>query len=343
MQDKNLGDDLFIKMLLDKYPNEQFVINFVEDKYKEILKGYNNVQIINGKSENFENIDINSYDGFIYIGGSIFMEGGKVYNLDEGCNQFMKKCKEQNKPFFYVSSNFGPYQTEEYFKLCKDTFKNCTDLCFRDIYSYDLFKDISSIRYAPDLVFDYEFEPINTKKNTIGITIIDLSIRKEKDKKEQYLKMMANNIMYYIDKGKEVYLFSYCEPEGDMKAINDITAILPNKYKDMVKVVSYDGNMDKFMEIYSSMEYNICLKFHAMILSYVFKQKFYVISYSKKIDNVIEELKLCNKENYCSLGDIKEDMIIKEDMFCEVNIENLNKIKEASKGQLLKVEEWINK
>ena len=37
-------------------------------------------------------------DAFIYIGGSIFMEGGKVYNLDEDCVNFIKKCKEKNKP-----------------------------------------------------------------------------------------------------------------------------------------------------------------------------------------------------------------------------------------------------
>ena len=34
-------------------------------------------------------------------------------------------------------------------------FKICTDICFRDKYSYNLFKDIENVRYAPDYAFSY--------------------------------------------------------------------------------------------------------------------------------------------------------------------------------------------
>ena len=119
--------------------------------------------------EDFEDIDMKNYDACIYIGGSIFMEGGKVYNLDESCLQFVKDCKVQNKPFYYISSNYGPYQTEQYFELSKKVFTNCTDLCFRDLYSYELFKDIKTIRYAPDLVFSYPIGEIKAEKDTVGI------------------------------------------------------------------------------------------------------------------------------------------------------------------------------
>ena len=40
------------------------------------------------------------------------------------------------------------------------------------------------------------------------------------------------------------------------------------------------------------MEYMICARFHAMILSTIAKQKMYVISYSNKITNVINDLEL---------------------------------------------------
>lgn len=339
---QNLGDDLFVKMILEKYPKEQFFINFVDEKYSKIIEKYNNVEIINKNKENFEEIDINLYDGFIYVGGSIFMEGGKVYNLDEGCNSFMKECKKNNKPFFYVSSNFGPYQTEEYFKLCQDTFKNCTDLCFRDLYSYNLFKDIESVRYAPDLAFSYDAGQIKIEKNSIGISVIDLRIRKEKYKETIYNQMMVNNIIKYIETGNKVYLFSFCKVEGDEESILRIKELLPNKYKESVEIVNYDGNIDEFMEIYKRMEYMICARFHAMVLSYVCKQKFYVMSYSKKIDNVIKELELCKEENYCNIEDISSDMMIEKSMFKEIDEDNLNKIKEESKKQLTKIDEWIN-
>lgn len=92
------------------------------------------------------------------------MEGGQVYNLDETCLEFTKKCKMLNRPFYYISSNYGPYQTQRYFDLSKKTFENCTDLCFRNKYSYELFKDINTIRYAPDVLFSYDIGECKKEK-----------------------------------------------------------------------------------------------------------------------------------------------------------------------------------
>lgn len=151
----NLGDDLFVYELLSRYPNDMFYINVKSKSFAKPFENCNNAIIEEVNDETFNYININKYDGFVYIGGSIFMEGGKVYNLDEGCCDFMEKCKKLNKPFFYISSNYGPYQTKDYFNLSRKTFKNCTDLCFRDKASYNLFSDIPSIRYAPDVAFGY--------------------------------------------------------------------------------------------------------------------------------------------------------------------------------------------
>ena len=52
------------------------------------------------------------------------------------------------------------------------------------------------------------------------------------------------------------------------------------------------GKIDEFIETYSKMEYMICTRFHSMVLSCIARQKIYIISYSDKIDNVINDLKL---------------------------------------------------
>jgi len=137
----NLGDDIFIKMLLEKYPEIDFYIkvkqyNFIEkmDKYKNL-----NILIGNDTDEELWKSQVDEYDGYVYIGGSIFMEGGKVYNLSPKFYDFVKRCKEKNIPFCYISCNYGPYETKEYFELSRQNFKTCTDICFRDKYSYNLF------------------------------------------------------------------------------------------------------------------------------------------------------------------------------------------------------------
>ena len=337
----NLGDDMFVMELLNRYPDVEFYVEVVEIKYAKAFEKKNNVKIIINENETFEKIDINQYDGYVYIGGSIFMEGGKVYNLDEGCLEFVKKCKILNKPFYYISSNYGPYQTEKYFNLSKETFKQCTDLCFRDQYSYNLFKDISTVRYAPDVLFSYEIAECKKEKDTIGISIIDLEIRENlRHKEDEYIQFLFNNINLYLQEGKNIYLFSFCNDEGDEKAIQKIlNKFKDSDYKNRITVVRYNENIEEFLAIYKKMEYMICQRFHSLVLSYICRQKFYAISYSKKICNIIKELNLCDK--YIKLEEITAQKIITLEDFYDVEEENLREIKKKSLEQFRELDKFL--
>lgn len=338
----NVGDDLFVIALLERYKDIDFYIGIQKREYAKAFEKYDNIKIIKENEENFNNREPREYDAYIYVGGSIFMEGGKVYNLDIGCNQFMKKCYEEEIPFFYVSSNFGPYQTQEYFELAKDTFRYCTDICFRDTCSYELFKDIPTVRYAPDLIFNIENDNSTIEKDTIGISIIDMSIRENLAKYEStYSKCMIHNIIEYIKQGKNVYLFSFCKEENDEEAIRKIQEQIPEQYKNKVKKVYYNGEMKEYIKKYKSMEYMICCRFHAKILSVAFGQKMYILSYSKKIDNVIEDLSLTEK--YTNIENLKETTNIELNDFKAVEKTKIDEIKRLSQAQLQKIDEWYSK
>ena len=288
---KNLGDDIFIKMLLDRYSKSDFYMKVNDYNFLSWLDKYSNLHVIDGNDTDDEifNTDVNEYDAFIYIGGSIFMEGGKVYNLSEKFLDFICRCKANNKSFCYVSCNYGPYETKEYFELSKKAFKTCTDICFRDKYSYNLFKNIEQVRYAPDFAFTYPILSNSKIENSIGITVIDPGIRNDiKEIEKDYIYMLINNIKKYINQGKKVYLYSFCKYEGDERIID----ILINKFKNNVVDVRYDGNINEFLNLYSKMEYMVCSRFHAMILSSIANQKMYIMSYSKKINNVVNDLGL---------------------------------------------------
>ena len=335
----NLGDDLFICMLLKRYSKIQFYINMNDIQYAKAFENIDNINIVKSDNETFNrNID---YDAYIYIGGSIFMEGGKVYNLDDGCLEFMKKCRKSNVPFFYISSNFGPYHTDKYFNLSKETFKNCKDICFRDKYSYELFKDIESVRYAPDVAFNYkQSSQIDKIKDSIGISLIDLSTRENLlDKEEQYINLISNNITNFIKLGNKIYLFSFCKYEGDELGIDKVLDRVSDEYKNKINIIKYNGNIQEFLRKFGLMEYMICTRFHAMILSVVFKQKFYVISYSDKINNVIDDLNLC--KNYLELKDISPNVIIDKSKFSEIKDTDLDNIVKMSEKQFEKLDEYM--
>lgn len=320
---KNLGDDIFIKMLLDRYSKSDFYMKVNDYNFLSWLDKYSNLHVIDGNDTDDEifNTDVNEYDAFIYIGGSIFMEGGKVYNLSEKFLDFICRCKANNKSFCYVSCNYGPYETKEYFELSKKAFKTCTDICFRDKYSYNLFKNIEQVRYAPDFAFTYPILSNSKIENSIGITVIDPGIRNDiKEIEKDYIYMLINNIKKYINQGKKVYLYSFCKYEGDERIID----ILINKFKNNVVDVRYDGNINEFLNLYSKMEYMVCSRFHAMILSSVANQKMYIMSYSKKINNVVNDLGL--NLPIVSFSEINDKLDMNIENFMGVDKDKISKI-----------------
>lgn len=341
---KNLGDDIFIKMILEKYPNFQFYMKIPDENFLDWLAmKYKNLHVLKGEDtdEELYKSNVEDYDAYIYVGGSIFMEGGKVYNLTPKFYDFVRRCKEKNIPFCYISSNYGPYKTKEYFEISRQNFKACTDICFRDKYSYNLFKDIPNVRYAPDYAFSYNLKHQEKIENSVGISVIDLNIRDYlKDKSSIYYKWILNNIDAYIKEGYSIYLYSFCENEKDEKTIDYLMKELGENEK--IKDVRYTGNIDEFLELYAKMEYMICSRFHAMVLSSVANQKMYVTSYSNKISNVIDDLNL--DIPLLNLKDIKENDIIELKDFKPVKREQIGiirtKAKEQEKMLVKSLERW---
>ena len=172
----NLGDNLFIYMLLNRYKNIDFYIHIVEKEYAEVYDNFDNLHYIY-EERNFENVNIEDFDAYIYVGGSIFMEPDYAIHEMKEINKFIRKCKEKDKKFFYMSCNFGPYKTQEYLELAKETFALCDGICFRDQKSYNIFKNIDKVMYAPDMAFSFQTKKGKKERKSIGISVINLTIR----------------------------------------------------------------------------------------------------------------------------------------------------------------------
>ena len=64
----NLGDDLFVSELVKRYKDVEFFIDVVDPMYAKAFKENKNVRVMLNKKEDFDKIDIEKYDGFVYIG-----------------------------------------------------------------------------------------------------------------------------------------------------------------------------------------------------------------------------------------------------------------------------------
>ena len=294
----NLGDDLFIYILCNRYPNIMFYIK-EHANHTDIFKNIKNLKII-------KNIDEIKYDAIVYIGGSIFIE-----NSEESIKRVDKLKKEiikENINTYIIGANFGPYYQEAYYnKIRNEIFPYMKSVTFRDKYSYNLFKDLNNINYAKDIVF--QLDASNIKKidnNEIGISLIHHLDRKEiKKYYDKYIDKLKEIAKYYIKKGYKIRLFSFCEIEEDTTAINDLLNKMDDSELKYINITKYNGNIEDILNKLANLKMLVATRFHSIILGLKFNIPIIPICYSNKCTNVLNDINFKNIYKMDTLDDIK--------------------------------------
>lgn len=363
----NIGDDLFLQILLSRYPNCKFIL-IGQKKYTQFLSKHDNVEIIPPPdcrlisrfiikaikiiasekiAEQFKYLIWYTFykfiskriDGYLIIGGSMFIEvRANHVSLNDKINLLATRLIK--KPKFVIGANFGPYASNSYLDLYKLIFNEFDDVCFREGYSNQLFNNAKNIRYSSDIVFQFEVPKVKKEAKCVGFSIIDLSNRPSLEKhKEEYIKVINQLITYYENSGYTIYLFSFCKAEGDEKAIRIILSSLPDELKTKINIVLYNGKINEFLEKFGKMEIFISTRFHAMILSMLFGQNIYPIIYSNKMRNVLSDINYKGTSlNIDSLSNADINKITNEINNNIIPIESLPK---NSENQFLKLDEFL--
>ncbi|MFC0476127.1 polysaccharide pyruvyl transferase family protein [Robertmurraya beringensis] len=350
----NLGDDLFLDILAKKYPDCQFTVNYLGVNYDTFLSHYKNVNrrkytLINKIGQKLRITDsITNYskiaeehDALLFIGGSIFREEEYHRELYKDRNRLVKEFKKREKPTFILGANFGPYYSKEFYEDYLAFFKLCDDVCFRDKYSYELYKSLEQVRYAPDIVFQLSAKPYMeiSKKNRVGFSIIDVNHKKGLSHyEEEYISSTVKSICLFVEKGYECYLMSFCENEGDLVTINKIKSKLDKKTISKVKTYNYTGDFEEAIQLISSLKIILAARFHANILALILGVGLISIIYSSKTTNMLKDLGITEV--------VTMDMLSLQfdDSFLEKALNNKIQIKELpnySEGQFHKLESFI--
>ena len=343
-----------IQTLTRRYPETTFYL-FGSPKYKDAFINEKNIRYPSNLNffllrilNKFRVINISEgnilwkrrANLIIEIGGSMFIES-------PNCND--RKVQKEDQGIYYVGINFGPYKSKKYLDNVRNKFLIAGDCCLRDRYSYQLFQDIPSVRYAPDILFSNKNIPKLKKGEGIGISVIELSRRENISGMAYiYYHVLAEVCNIAIDKGIKITIFSFCKDEGDEEAISIIKGMV--KKKEHVNISNYCGDTKEIINQLNNCEYILATRFHAMILGWVMRKKVFPIIYSKKQSNVMEDVgyrgeswDLLAKQRYTAdrlLEDclknkshnVENQIIFSEQQFSAIDIQ----LKAGSKVQWLK-------
>ncbi len=299
----NFGDDMFIKILCDRYPNVEFVM-YTYPEYKKLDLNKQNLKVYSCKNPfsrgfnlftrvllrklNFVEryIVAKNVDCSVYICGSLFVQSEGTW---EGYLDYTKDRRPKDTPLFLIGANFGPYKDDIFVTKHRELFETYTDVCFRDEYSANIFSDLKNVRHACDVVFTFDNKTPFEEKKQVALSVMDMS-RKE-DLKEYslaYIKKLTDISNALIAEGYDVNLVSFCKHENDEAAVEQIYSCIENKNKAIKSL--YRGKLNTVIKAFAESEYVIASRFHAMILAFVLKKPVLPIVYSQKTQHVIDDI-----------------------------------------------------
>jgi colanic acid/amylovoran biosynthesis protein len=348
----NLGDDLFLKVLCERYPNVDFYV-FGASKYKSIFneitnlhylsndlfisKGLNKIARSFGCYDLIRTIIGKFMDGHVLIGGSLFMESSNSKDI-----AFLKNKNSilSKKPNFLIGSNFGPFNTNEFLLKHKILFEKFSDVCFRDNYSYGLFEKLNNTRISDDVVFQLKYNPRNTSEKKLTISMINLEVRPElKQYKNEYLRKITDLILLFVKQDYEINLISFCDDEGDLLAIKEVCNLIPLDYHKSLNIISH-SNINSSLEVMANSKYIIATRFHAMIVGWVLDIPVHPMVYSDKMINVINDVEFC--EPYSDIRNISDVQPL--DIYNSLinqKLHNFNSQKINSENQFLMLDKFL--
>lgn len=301
---KNVGDDLFLKILAEKFPEVQFIINYYGNEYDEFVEKYPNIirpayplpyRVLN-RLHVYDYINdarriSKSCDACLLLGGSIFREESYWKSVYAMRMKLAQAFGSQNKPVLVLGANFGPYYSDEFLRSYKKFFSLCYDVCFREQYSYNLFRDIPVVRYEKDIVFQLGIKTERTEKKQVCYSVIDPNhVAGLQQYREQYLDWLKESILWNISRGYRCILISFCQAEGDLEVCQELLTRFNDVTSQQIDVLTYTGDLEKIFSCMAESEIIIASRFHAVILALILKKKFLPLVYSQKTINVLQDL-----------------------------------------------------
>lgn len=284
----NPGDDMMVRLLLERYPNITFFAPTwaEESEIFQRFQNFENMETIQRRYGRMNHL-LNVLTGYrfpdfyrnrkwkkieadcvcaLYIGGSVYTERTTPES---------EMDKISGPPLFVIGANYGR-KADDFDAY----FRRCAAVTFRDRASFRRFSHLPNVRYAPDVVLNFR----GKSKPSKGYTLISV-MNLRRPGTESWAEAYEEKIVELCAHCEQPLLVSFCRKEGDEAALERIAARVPR-----AETLRYRGNLEQLLEAFAGAETVIATRLHAMILAFCFGKPVAAIAYDEKIRNVAKDM-----------------------------------------------------
>ena len=287
--DNNFGDDLFIDLLLKRYPDVLFYTFWKKTPQNVVNRAsrFSNLVILPGDCMMQTNWN---YDAYVMIGGDVLPDG--VDYSERICR--MKHVKECGG--FVALLGFSLYEKygEKTIADLQVMAKIADAIVIRDKVSAERFKTLvpdAQVTEATDMVFTTEFGAEKYKKDNVLGIIPRRKLYSTDEEHWAYCRSMAAVTDAYLKNNPEagVRFLAYSTGEYDDRVTaTDIIGLMKDSAK--AELVAYGGEINTFLQAIGSCSALIPTRFHGLVLALIFRIPFVAVPYEVKITQLLNEL-----------------------------------------------------
>lgn len=331
--EKNLGDDLFILTLLNRYPNAVFYsridqriypANFfpknlrIIDTSSFLLRGPLSFERHMCKKDNFcigsLRFDLNSAP-HVLIGGSLFQQKDpNDFSSIDSKQRFLSK----NGPNVLLGMSFGPWYSGEYLESARKLLKNFAFVSVRDRKTFSLFADLPNVHYFPDIVFSYHKSPVSVaKEKKICISVLGYNSAISKSDNESYISRLKELVSDFVKENYQISILAFCKSEGDFEVADYLYKTCLDKR--FVHLYKYENDPDTIISEIASSCLLIGGRFHSIVLAIALGTAFFPVIYHQKIRDLLKDVSFAG--NSCTPGDFV--FVSEEKILSNMSINNL--------------------
>ena len=238
-------------------------------------------------------------DAYVKIGGSIFMQHAPGceeidFSVEEAPDFSFRHhtCGSGNS--FIIGANLGPVYSESYWAEMEAEFGKHRHICLRDYASFCAMRHMPNVQYAPDVLFLTPMPPTEPKGENVVISVIDMGKHTQDSRIiDAYYSLMEQAISWFLAAQIPVTLASFCQWQGDEKAVQELMARFPEKTG--LSVCCYRGDPRPVLEALAGASYIIGSRFHSVILGMSFSKPVFPIVYSCKTEHYLSDLRFAGR------------------------------------------------